>query len=130
VKPKEGCERHTIAMSLLDNTQLSLESAMNGSMYRQTLLANDLANADTPGFQPQDVDFQQQLADAVAGGKSPKSMQFTPTTESQSTSVDGNGVDTDVVNADIAENGLLYQTLTQVAAARNGILQSAINSTS
>lgn len=114
-------------MSLLDNTQLSLESAMSGSMYRQTLLSNDLANADTPGFQPQDVNFQQELSNAVASGQSPTSVQFSESTTSQVTSSDGNGVDTNVVDADIAENGLLYQTLTQVAAARNSILQSAIN---
>ncbi len=103
---------------------------MSGSMYRQTLLANDLANADTPGFKPQDVDFQQQLSDAMGTGQSPASVQFTPSTTSQVTSSDGNGVDSDVVNADISENGLLYQTLTQVAAAREGILQTALNTTS
>ncbi len=102
---------------------------MSGSMYRQTLLANDLANADTPGFKPQDVAFQQQLSDAMASGQSPRSVQFTPFTNTQVTSSDGNGVDANVVNAEIAENGLLYQTLTQVAAAREGIVQSALNTT-
>ncbi|MGC9221312.1 MAG: flagellar basal body rod protein FlgB [Solirubrobacteraceae bacterium] len=116
-------------MSLLDNTQLLLESAMSGSMYRQTLLTNDLANADTPGFQPQDVNFQQQLASAVAGGQSPTSVQFTPSTNNAVLSSDGNGVDTNVVNAEIAENGLLYQTLTQVAASSDQTLQDAINTT-
>ena len=38
-------------MSLLDTTQLSLESAMRGSMLQQSLLTNNLANADTPGYQ-------------------------------------------------------------------------------
>jgi flagellar basal body rod protein FlgB len=54
-------------------------------------------------------------------------VQFSASTNSQSTSGDGNGVDSDVVNAEISENGLLYQTLTQVAASREGILQSAVN---
>jgi flagellar basal-body rod protein FlgB len=116
-------------MSLLDNTQLALESAMSGSMDRQTYLANDLANADTAGFQPQDVNFQQQLSSAMQGGQPPKSVQYTPYTDSQVLGTNGNGVNTDVVNADIAENGLIYQTLTQVAQARNQIIQSAINST-
>ena len=60
-----------IPMSLLDNTQLALQSAMSGSMIRQQLLANNLANADTPGYQPEDVNFQQTLASAMADGKSP-----------------------------------------------------------
>ena len=51
-------------MSLLDTTQLALESAMSGSMLRQTLLTNNLANADTPGYQPEDVNFQSTLQPA------------------------------------------------------------------
>lgn len=116
-------------MPLLDNTQLALESAMNGSMLRQSLLTNDLANANTPGFQPQDVNFQQTLNTAMANGQSPTSVQFTPYTLAQTTSSDGNGVDSDVTNAEIAENGLLYQDLTQIAASREGILETAMNST-
>ena len=116
-------------MSLLDTTQLSLEAAMSGSMMRQTLLNNDLANADTPNFQPQDVNFQQTLAQAVSEGQSPSSVTFTPYTESAVNSADGNGVDADQTNAEIAENGLLYQDLTQIAAAREGILQTAMNTT-
>jgi flagellar basal-body rod protein FlgB len=116
-------------MSLLDNTQLALESAMSGSLLRQQLLANNLANADTPGYQPEDVNFQQTLASAMANGQSPTSVQYTPYTDSQVTSTDGNGVDSDVTNAEIAENGLLYQDLTQIAAAREGILETAMNST-
>jgi flagellar basal-body rod protein FlgB len=116
-------------MSLLDNTQLALESAMSGSMLRQQLLANNLANANTPGYQPQDVNFQQTLASAMSEGDSPTTVKYTPYTDSQVTSTDGNGVDSDVTNAEIAENGLLYQDLTQIAAAREGILETAMNST-
>ena len=116
-------------MSLLDNTQLALQSAMSGSMLRQSLLTNDLANANTPGFQPEDVNFQQTLSSAMSDGKSPTSVSYTPYVENVSNSQDGNGVDSDTVNADIAENGLLYQDLTQIVAAREGILQTAMNTT-
>ncbi|WP_249009142.1 hypothetical protein [Conexibacter sp. DBS9H8] len=117
-------------MSLLDSTQLALESAMNGSMLRQTLLTNDLANADTPGFQPQDVNFQQTLAQALAAGQSPTSVSFTPSTQAQVVNPNGNGVSTDLTETDIAENALLYQELTQITAAREGIIQTAISTTS
>jgi flagellar basal-body rod protein FlgB len=115
-------------MSLLDPTQYALESAMGGSMLRQSLLANDLANANTPGFQPQDVDFTSTLAQAIAGGQSPTDVSFTPYTADQVTQANGNGVDSEQTDADIAENGLLYDDLTQVAATREGILKTAINS--
>jgi flagellar basal-body rod protein FlgB len=116
-------------MSLLDNTQLALESAMNGSMIQQSVLANNLANADTANFEPSNVNFQQTLANAMAAGQSPSSVQYTPYVQPQVTAANGNGVDPDVTNAQIAENGLLYQDLTQIAAAREGILETAMNTT-
>jgi flagellar basal-body rod protein FlgB len=103
---------------------------MSGSMLRQSVLTNDLANADTPNFQPQDVNFQQTLANAMSSGQSPTAVTYTPYTDNQATSADGNGVSTDQTETDISENALLYQDLTQIAAAREGILQSAINTTS
>lgn len=116
-------------MSLLDNTQLALESAMSGAMLRQSVLANDLANANTPGFKPEDVNFQRTLATALSDGQSPTSVTYTPYTQNVVTSQDGNGVNSDTVNADIAENGLLYQDMTQIAATREGILTTAMNAT-
>ena len=98
-------------------------------MLRQTLLTNDLANADTPGFQPQDVNFGQTLAQAMAGGGSPANVSFTPYTQAQTVSPNGNGVSTDQTQTDIAENALLYQELTQITAAREAILKSAISTT-
>jgi len=116
-------------MSLLDNTQLALESAMSGSMLQQSVLANNLANADTPGFEPSNVNFQQTLANAMSDGQSPTSVQYTSTVEPQTTSANGNGVDPDMTDAQIAENGLLYQDLVQIAATREGILETAMNTT-
>jgi flagellar basal-body rod protein FlgB len=117
-------------MSLVDTTQLSLESAMRGSMLRENVLTNDLANANTPNFKPEDVNFQDTLASAIASGESPTSVRYTAYSENVTNTADGNGVDSDAVNADIAENGLLYEDLTDIASAREGILESAMNSSS
>jgi len=116
-------------MSLLDNTQMAIESAMSGSMLEQSVLANNLANADTPNFEPSNVNFQQTLANAMASGESPTSVTYSAYTQPQVTSSDGNGVDPNVTDAQIAENGLLYQDLVQVGAAREGILEQAMNTT-
>ena len=70
-------------MSLLDTTQMALESAMSGSMLRQSLLSSDLANASTPNFQPEDVNFQQTLAQAVSQGQAPSSVSYSPYTAAQ-----------------------------------------------
>jgi flagellar basal body rod protein FlgB len=40
-------------MALVDSTQQLLQAAMRGSWQRETALTNNIANADTPGYQPQ-----------------------------------------------------------------------------
>jgi flagellar basal-body rod protein FlgB len=113
-------------MSLLDTTQLALDAAMRGSMLRQTLLTNNLANADTPGYQNEDVNFQNTLASALQAGQSPNSVTFTPYSVAGSSSADGNGVSAEQDSANLSENGLLYEDLTAVAAQREQIMITAM----
>jgi flagellar basal-body rod protein FlgB len=113
-------------MSLLDTTQQTLESAMSGSMLRNTLLTSNLANASTPGYQPQDVNFQGSLQAAIQSGQSIDQVSFQPYGVQQSVGPDGNGVSAEQQQAALAQNGLLYETLTQVAAQRESILKSAM----
>jgi len=113
-------------MSLIDSTQQVLESAMSGAELRNTLLTNNLANVDTPGYQPEDVNFQAALQQAMQSGQSPTSVTFQPYTEQQSTGADGNGVSAEQQEADLSENGLLYEAFTQIASQRESILQSAM----
>ncbi|MGA2470941.1 MAG: flagellar basal body rod protein FlgB [Solirubrobacteraceae bacterium] len=119
-----------MAISVVDPTQSVLEAAMRGAELRQTLLTSDLANADTPNFEPQDVDFQSQLASAMnAPTASPSSLgqlTFQQTTQPQTTNTNGNGVDADETSADLAENGLLYDALTEVLSAHNSMLEYAM----
>src|SRR5579884_3282100 len=127
--PRRASAKRPVPMSLLDTTQIALEAAMRGSMLRQTLLTNNLANADTPGYQREDVNFQGVLANALSNGRSPANATFTPTIQTGSVSADGNGVDGEQVSADLAENGLLYENLTEIAAQREQILKTAIGPT-
>jgi flagellar basal-body rod protein FlgB len=115
-----------VAISVVDPTQSVLVAAMRGAELRQTLLTGDLANADTPGFEPQDVDFQSQLASAMTQGSSPSSVSFQASTDPQATNADGNGVDADETSSDLAENGLLYDALSQVLTAHDQTLQFAM----
>ena len=57
-------------MTLIDNTQLGLERAISGASLRQSVLANNLANAETPGFRRMDVDFHDALAEAMGSADS------------------------------------------------------------
>ena len=95
-------------MSVLDTTQLALTRAISGATLRNAVLANNIANAGTPGYQPSDVDFHSALAAPLA------------------LRADGNGVDPEAESAKLAENGLELSALVQVAGARAQILRTAM----
>jgi len=99
---------------------------MRGAMARQTALTSDLVNADTVGFQPQDVNFQDQLKAAVQSGAPLSQVSFQATTSPSLVATGGRGVNSDQVSASLAENGLQYQALAQVLGAYNNILEYAM----
>ena len=116
-------------MTLFDVTQISLESAIRGAAARQTALAANVANANTPGYRRQDVDFHGALAAAMQTGQSHaiENAAFTASADgSAPMQADGNSVDIDVENANLAKNGLEYQALVSVTTARIAILKSAM----
>jgi flagellar basal-body rod protein FlgB len=114
-------------MSLFDTTQLSLEAALRGSSLRQTLLTDNLANVNTPGYQRKDVDFHATLASAMESGEALETVSFSPTTDSaRVVRADGSGIDADQESAELAKNALEYQALVSVAGTRTNILQTAM----
>ncbi|HEV3034787.1 MAG TPA: flagellar basal body protein [Solirubrobacteraceae bacterium] len=113
-------------MAIVDSTQQLLEAAMRGAWQRQTALTNNIANADTPGYQPQEVNFESALQGAINGGQAPAEVQFQTVTRSQQVGPNGTGVSVDEESAKLAENGLDYQALTQVMGVRNTIMRSAM----
>jgi flagellar basal-body rod protein FlgB len=113
-------------MALVDSTQQLLEAAMRGSWQRETALTNNIANADTPGYQPQEVNFEAALQGAMNGGQAPDEVQFATITQPEEAGPNGTGVSVDQESAKLAENGLDYQALTQVVSARENIMRSAM----
>jgi flagellar basal-body rod protein FlgB len=113
-------------MSLADTTQLALDTAMQGAWMRQTLLTNNISNANTAGYQREELNFHGALRAALADGQSPGSVPLTPEVVPGAVGPEGNGVDVDQESATLAENGLEYQALVQVMGARDEILRSAM----
>ena len=123
----EGRPKGDSSVNLFDNTELGLQAAIRGADMRQTTLAQNLANANTPGYVRKDVDFQSTLAAAMQEGTSPDQVQFSVSTDgSAPMQADGNSVDADTESAKMAENGLEYQALVQVARGRIDIIESAM----
>jgi flagellar basal-body rod protein FlgB len=115
-------------VTLIDNTQLALERAISGASMRQSVLANNLANAETPGFHRMDLDFHGALAQAMrtSDATTIEATNFSPQQDPQTMRADGNGVDVDTESAQMAKNGLEYEALVSVAKARIQIVQTAL----
>ncbi len=113
-------------MSLADTTQLALQTAMRGAWMRQTLITNNIANANTPGYQRETLNFQGALRAALASGQSPTQIAMQPEVQAGSAGPEGNGVSIDQESALQAENGLEYEADVQVMGARNEILRAAM----
>ena len=102
------------------------QDALNLRAYRQQLLASNIANADTPGYQARDMDFAaalreatgaatpaQQLSATRAGHLSPAAgaggeAGLKYATPSQ-TNLDSNSVDMDRERAAFADNAVHYE---------------------
>jgi flagellar basal-body rod protein FlgB len=113
-------------MSLVDPTQQLLEAAMRGSWLRQTALTNNIANAETPNYQRQEVNFESTLQGAIESGQEMPEVEFQEQAAPSETGPNGAGVSIDQESARLSENGLDYQALTDVVNTRNGIVRSAI----
>jgi flagellar basal-body rod protein FlgB len=113
-------------MSSLDGTQAIVEAAMRGAWQRQTVLTENIANAETPGYHRQELDFQSALQAAATNEESPEQVTFAAETQAGVDSPNGNGVSIDAESASLAENGLTYEALSQILSAHNETLRSAM----
>lgn len=121
-----------------------LEKSLDAASLRHTVIANNLANVDTPGFKATKVLFEDQLKKAldrnqlIAGkltrpGHIPFEnfdyRQVTPKAIEDKTTVmrnDGNNVDIDAEMAILAKNTLYYNTLAQQIAGKFSTLKNVI----
>ncbi len=128
LRPHLPITRPNGPMSIFDTTQTTLMRAISGATLRNTVLSNNIANVDTPGFQPSDVNFHAQLADALARGPGEAAtVAFAPEElRTGAQQADGNGVNGEAEAAKLAENGLELSALTQVANTRLQIMRTAM----
>lgn len=117
-------------MDIFDTTQIALHRALAGTAVRQATIANNLANANTPGFQRQDVDFHSALRSAISSGSSAVERVTAKAAPDPTAPVrfDGSSVDVDKEQAAMAENGLEAEALVSVSKARVEILKTAMSS--
>ena len=117
-------------MQLFDTTQLALERALHGASMRHSAIGSNIANANTPGYAPKDVDFHGALAAALEEGRDAVE-RVTFTTEADADApmrADGSGFDMESQASNLASNGLEYEALVSVTRARTEIIRAALGS--
>jgi flagellar basal-body rod protein FlgB len=112
-----------------DTTMQGLQYALNSLSLRQQVLANNIANAQTPGYVSQDVSFEDKLGAILSGSDTSAAPNSTGTviaTPDMTTSPNGNTVSMESEMSKTSETGIMYDALTQLTADRMGILKTAI----
>lgn len=121
------------------------QTALGARAYRSQVIASNIANADTPGYQARDVDFKAALTQAAGvQNQSPAQMMKTSArhlnavppqgntpggpllyrTVTQA-SIDNNTVDVNVERAQFADNAMRYEaSLTFINAKIKGLLSA------
>ncbi len=133
-------------MKLFDSTLETISKSLDVRLTRQSVLAGNIANVDTPGFVPLDVDFKAAMAeatgeteagptdsiplDAPRGGMRPVAAgaaggSGTPlvVAEGARPGLDGNAVDLDRTMVAMAQNALQYAASAKAAGKKLAILR-------
>ncbi len=108
-------------MSMIDSRILSfIESQLTVAIRRQEALSANIANADTPGYLAQDVQFGEQLQMLNAAGTSSRHIkpaggdrQVRMFDVESDVKPNGNSVDLDRELTEVTKNGLEFITLMQ-----------------
>ncbi len=106
---------------MLENVGAGIEQYMNLVSARQKLVASNIANADTPGYQTKDVDFESELQNQMLGSK-PNVIEVSGLKNKN----DGNNVDMDREARLLAENALRFSVASQLAHAQISTIRTAI----
>ena len=107
-----------------------LDKAADASWTRNDVLANNIANADTPGYKRKDVQFETYLSNAVAGTDSldetVANLDLYNEQPGLSYRSDGNNVDVSTENVELAKNQIKYYTLMNSISQEFSRMKSAL----
>ena len=94
--------------------------------YRQTLIASNLANIDTPGYRTRDIDFQREMRQAeehsTSAAPAPRVIEVAGLMERP----DGNNVDPDRESLLLARTQLQFRLGVEILRQEFQVISSAI----
>ena len=109
----------------------AMERILDVLSARNSVLASNLANSDTPGYKASDFDFRRVMVDAIAefeerGRVSPMAPPDLYETPAINPSQDGNSVSMEVEMTKMSENTMLYSVMAQLLGMKLGLVRSAV----
>ena len=111
-----------------DVTISALHAALRGLATRQRVIADNVANLETPQFLAGVVDFESSLAEALADGDDPLAEASPSVSRSLApTGVNGNNVSLDHETLSGTETNLRFQLATNAINDKFRLLRTAIN---
>jgi flagellar basal-body rod protein FlgB len=109
-----------------DVSSSSLRVAVAGLSARQTAIAANIANVETPGYLASKVKFEEALSSAVAHGESPSSVTPSVQKSLEPTRLNGNNVNVDEETLSNIDTTLRYQLTLRALDSKYGMLRDAI----
>ena len=80
---------------MLDLTMQAIQASLDGLAARQRIIAQNLANSETPGYIAQNVNFEDSLRSAMAAGDPTADRRSRPRTSTTRRTPNGNNVNVD-----------------------------------
>jgi flagellar basal-body rod protein FlgB len=105
-----------------------LAQLLDAAAMRHRVLAQNVANVNTPGYRRKDVQFEDEFARAMSvadGGPVPPVRPRVVIADGPER-VDGNTVDLDREMNNVQKNALLYEAAAQIVASRVATLRAAV----
>ncbi len=124
---RNACLADTLVMVLTTDRMQLLTRLLDVASLRQEVIAQNVANINTPGYSTLGVSFEDALKEAVGAGSPIGAVQarIEPTTGGFERA-DGNNVDMDLEVARLQKNALYFQVYMQMLANDLAQFRSAI----
>ena len=109
-----------------DVSTSSLKVSVTGLAARQTAIADNIANIETPGYRARKVAFEEALHGAVARGESPAGVKPSTQTSLEPTRLNGSNVNLDEETLSHLDTTMRYQLTLRAMDSKYGMLRDAI----
>jgi len=112
-------------VAMIDSTGSAIYAALNGLAARQRVIADNVANVETPGYIGGNVTFEDSLRAAIADGN-PDSTSVSTIRSTDPANPNGNNVSLDKEVVSLTDTDLRYQLMVQALNQKFGLLRTAI----